>query len=284
MGTTPAVLDILDDVDARMEIITQANGYWYDVKKVNRARLKPFQGHDLPAISYWATQTINTKPEYNTDERELRLFIESHNITRDYPLTDIAEKMATDIVTAINRLPAATAGKSIGQDGAQTDMSAVSDTKFKISVDGDAAEEVTCVWTGATTGALIAAQMQTKIRALGTNKAAVTVVFSINRYRITSGTTGAASAIVITAGDTLDCSDDLRIGITNDGQEYIGKAAAPKVSDDPSYDLENTVKSLDFDGYDYGITAGQEPWCFVLVKFGIKYLTEPFNMFSYERE
>jgi len=286
MGTTPAVLNILDDVEARMGIMTIARGYWYDVQKVERARTSLWEGYDLPALTFYHTQVINDRDAYTGDERELRLFIEYHSQTRDEPFTDVAEKLATDVLVALNRLPANTAGSSIGVDASSIDMSAVANTKFKISADGDAAEEVICVWTGKTTGALVAAEMQSKIQALGVNKANVTVLFSevSIRYIITSGTTGASSAVVITAGDTLDCTGELRIGVDNNGQEFVGQVAAPAVADEPNYDLNGTVKDIVFDGYDLQTGTGQEPWCGVLLKFGVKYLTDPFDPFNYRRE
>ena len=286
MGTTPAVLNILDDVEARMGIMTTARGYWYDVLKVERARMTVWEGYDLPAVTFWTTTVINERDAYTGDEREIRLFIEYHSKTYDETFTDVAEKLAADILIAINRLPVATSGASVGSDGNFIDMSAVVNTKFKISADGDAAEEVTCDWSGATTGALVAAEMETKIQALGGNKANVTAVYSdvSKRYFIISGTTGASSAIFITPGATLDCTPELVLGPANRGEELVGLAAAPAVSDEPNYNLNETVKDIVFDGYDLETGKGQEPWCGVLVKFGIKYVTNPFDPFNYRKE
>jgi hypothetical protein len=97
------------------------------------------------------------------------------------------------------------------------------DTKFKIRADGDTVEEVTCVFTTCTTGALIAAEMQSKIQAKGGSKAAVTVGYAASLYTITSATSGSASAIVITNGDSVNVADDLKIGAGNGGTETAGK-------------------------------------------------------------
>ena len=280
MGTQTSVMRMLDEIDGRLGNITEGNGYWYTLKKKARGKLKVFESHDLPSANYWATGVGNETAEYFDDKRTLPLFIELHSMTMDYPFIDVAEKLASDGLTAITRLPADSAGRSVGIDAAQTDMSGSSDTKIKISADGDAAEEVTCVWTGATTGALVAAQMQTKIQALGGNKAAVTVAFN-KRYIITSGTTGITSAIVITPGDTLDCSDQLRIGISNNGLEYIGLAAAPAVSDIPNYNLNDTVERLVFFNYTYFIGEGQTPWCGVIIELGVVFHADPFDMYIY---
>lgn len=107
-----------------------------------------------------------------------------------------------------------TAGNHTGGTGASIDMTTEADTKFKISVDGDTAEVVTCDWVGGScdSGAEIAAEMQTKIRALGGKKALVTVAFSVNKYIITSPTLGTDSSILITNADDHDCCDELQIG------------------------------------------------------------------------
>lgn len=61
----------------------------------------------------------------------------------------------------------------------------------------------------------------------------------------------------------------------------VRTVAAPKVSDDPDYDLGETVSDLIFESYDYLIGAGQDPWCGALLRFTIKYQTNPFEMSSY---
>jgi len=107
-----------------------------------------------------------------------------------------------------------TAGNHTGGTSASIDMTAETDTKFKISVNGDTAETVTCDWAGGScdSGAEIAAEMQTKIRALGGKKALVTVAFSVNKYIITSPTLGTDSSVLITNADDHDCCDELQIG------------------------------------------------------------------------
>lgn len=58
-------------------------------------------------------------------------------------------------------------------------------------------------------------------------------------------------------------------------------SAAPAVSDTPDYDLGETVTNFIFNGYDYLISSGQEPWCGALVKFVVEYRADPFEMSSY---
>ena len=284
MPDTPAVTAILDVVEARMGNISTGNGYNYTPGQIERAKLTPWRDIDLPAINIWSSNVISERDSYGGDEREIVLSIEMHEANRDESFQDVAELLAWDIVTAINRRTNATAGTSRSDTGPREDMSAETDVAFKLSVDGDAAETVTCVWTGATSGDLVAAQMQIQIRALGANKAAVTVVFNAGRYVITSGTTGATSAVVVTPGAALDCSDQLSIGLANGGLEAVGEVAAPAVSDDESYNLGGTVMDVVLNGYDYIIGQGQNPFCGVLVQFGIKYVTDSMDMTNYNQE
>ncbi len=158
----PAPTQILDEVELRLANITIANGYYTTVKKIQRARLIPFKGYDLPCINYWGTALENERNVYDDDNRELSLFVEYHDLTRDDPFIDVANKLAADVVVALNR------------------------------------------------------------------------------------------------------SD-----------------SSPKVSDDPDYELGETVSDLVFNGYDYEIGEGQAPWCGALVRFTIKYTCDPFVMDVY---
>jgi len=124
------------------------------------------------------------------------------------------------------------AGYHTGGTGASTNMLAEIDTKFKISVDNDTPETVTCDWVGGScdTGAEIAAEMQTKIRALGGKKTLVEVAFSTDKYVITSPTKGKNSKVRITPAADHDASDELEIGTgygTNtDGTGDVNDASA----------------------------------------------------------
>ena len=86
---TPAVTTILNEIAARLAGMTVANGYNYTVKKIERAKLEPFNGYDLPAINYWCTSLSNERGVYNDDNRNLELFIEAHSLTRDDPFIDV---------------------------------------------------------------------------------------------------------------------------------------------------------------------------------------------------
>ncbi len=125
---------------------------------------------------------------------------------------------------------AAAAGTSAGAAGPSTDMTAEPDTKFKISVNGGAAQTVTCDWAGCNTGNLVAAQMQTKVQALGGVYAATLVVYDTDHYLFTSSTKGTASSVVITPGATLNCTEELKIGVADGGTETGGTGDAANIA------------------------------------------------------
>ena len=99
----PAVTDILDKIHSRLEGITTDNGYNYTVRKITRAKLTPFKGYDLPAINYWCTTTANERNSYGNDLRQIELFIEMYENTRDNPFIDVVDLLAEDVVTSVVR-------------------------------------------------------------------------------------------------------------------------------------------------------------------------------------
>lgn len=93
----------------------------------------------------------------------------------------------------------AAAGYLTGGDAGTENITGETDDSFAISVDGDAFEDVSLTLANCDTGANTAAEMQTKIRALGGNKASVTVAWSTDHYVITSPTLGTNSAVAVQA-------------------------------------------------------------------------------------
>jgi Protein of unknown function (DUF3383) len=101
---------------------------------------------------------------------------------------------------------------------------------FKLGVDGGATTNVPAMnFTGATTLNGVAAIMQTAIQGLGGSYAAVTCIYNsvYNRFEITSGTTGSASAVSFaTAGTTgTDISGQMGGLVTSGGYVANGVAA-----------------------------------------------------------
>lgn len=143
------------------------------------------------------------------------------------------------------------AATSVSGASPSTDISGETDTKFNISVDGDAAEEVTLDVSSKNSGALIAAEMQTKIQALGGNKASVTVAYT-TVYTITSPTYGTDSSVVITPASSGSITEELKIGEADGGTETAGTgdvadasaATAQEIVDVINGDMSNLTASV----------------------------------------
>jgi hypothetical protein len=118
-----------------------------------------------------------------------------------------------------------TQGSSTSAASPSTDINSSSNSKLKVNVDGSGIVDVTLVPTGKTTGALIAAELETKINAalLAAGKDnRVWVAFESSLYKIRSQFTGTTSSIVVTAGSTLDITVELKLGLANSGVETAG--------------------------------------------------------------
>lgn len=130
-------------------------------------------------------------------------------------------------VTAGTALPPAigTQGSSISNTAPSTDISAGSNTKFRISVDGGTVTEITLVLTGLNSGANIATGLQTQINAALSAAGfdtRVWVEYNSSLYKIRSQRIGTGSSVVITAGSSVDVAVDLKLGLANTGVEAAG--------------------------------------------------------------
>ena len=103
MSYTPAIITILDEVEARFGNISVTNGYVHEFKKVERAKMEPFKGYDLPAINYYLGRTSSERDNYGSWLHSTNLIVEAHHKTRDDPFTDIASSLDSDIAICLFR-------------------------------------------------------------------------------------------------------------------------------------------------------------------------------------
>jgi hypothetical protein len=139
-----------------------------------------------------------------------------------------------------------------------TDISGGVDTKFMISVDGDDAETVTldlAAGGGINDGTKIAAEMQTKIQALGGNKASVAVDYNVTnagKYTIKSATYGTGSSVVITRAADHNVTEELKIGTGDGGVETAGTGdvanAAAATADEIAAVINTDIAGVTADG------------------------------------
>ena len=141
-------------------------------------------------------------------------------------LFDLSTDGLTFVVTVDGAEDTATfncaAGTSVSGASPSTDITGEVDTKIKVAVNGGAAAEITLTNAGKDDGTKIAAELQTKIRALGGAAAAVAVVFGSGVYTITSGTKGTGSSIVITPAASGSLTEELKLGVAGGGVETAG--------------------------------------------------------------
>lgn len=100
---------ILDEVEARLASIKTANGYTRTVTKPKRATMMPFQDTDLPGVNFWPGEDRITGRGAGFVLREMALFVECYDLTRDRPFPDVAFEIARDITIALHRTLAAPA-------------------------------------------------------------------------------------------------------------------------------------------------------------------------------
>lgn len=126
------------------------------------------------------------------------------------------------------------AGYHTGGATMSTDISGGEDNKLKVAVDGDVDSqtyhEITLVLANCTTGAGIATELQTQIRALGGVYASVTVAFDTDHLVITSVTLGTGSKVRIERSDSFNITEELDLGpdggTDTDGTGDVVNAAA----------------------------------------------------------
>ena len=179
----------------------------------------------------------------------------TYNLGVDYSLSLPRSISAASPATAV---PGGSLTLNINGDGAQTisltaDAAGVSISgsspaitdgaglTFNVNIDGDGAQSITTSGSD-TTGAEVASDLQTKIRALTANHPAnqasinaVNVVYT-TVYTVVSGSIGAGSSVVITGAGAAS----LKLGVANGGTENTGTGTGTTVA----ADIQAKVRAL----------------------------------------
>mgnify|MGYP003670624854 CR=1 FL=1 len=133
----------------------------------------------------------------------------------------------------LRRYPELVQAYSKSKTGASTDITGLSTNELQISIDGDSWYTLEVTLAGANTGALIAAELQTQIRAIdsGSYKFA-TVVFADTVYTITSPTYGEGSIVTVYGEpDQEELAQDLGLSPNYGGTEVDGGEFLPLYDD-----------------------------------------------------
>jgi len=77
---TPAQLQILNEIDARLNKIKVANGYDFDIVTVEKARREDFTSNLVPAINYYSgvDSLVETNAMYRHSKRSMIVSIEGY--------------------------------------------------------------------------------------------------------------------------------------------------------------------------------------------------------------
>lgn len=163
--------------------------------------------------------------------------------TEDYQVN-----YATGVVTFNANVPAASAGTSRSAVAPVLDMTAHSgDVNGIVAIDGAAPVAVVYDWTGCTTGALTAAQIQVQLNnaVAGTTCVYVANVPGVSDYYLaTSPTTGVTSIVEFTSGVPNDAHVHLKLGVGEGGTETYGNDAA-NLTADYQYDPQDGAQTHD---------------------------------------
>lgn len=153
-------------------------------------------------------------------------------------VTDLIQRAARWLTSQLkmNRYPHLSKGCSQSGDSASIDLESESTNSFLISVDSDTSfHDVSITLAGLTSGALIATELQAKIRAIGTGAYKfVTVTFDSDntRYDIDSPSYGDNSRVLISYQDDSEhIVIALKLGATWGGTEYPGTGAMDEADD-----------------------------------------------------
>jgi hypothetical protein len=100
------VEQIMDKIAERLALITTTNGYSQTVTKIDKNRISPFKGYDLPKINFWnqgLEWDYTADQSYEEDKRILPVFIEGYCIKWEDGAQETAERFGSDIITCLYR-------------------------------------------------------------------------------------------------------------------------------------------------------------------------------------
>lgn len=100
---TPVWTKIMDEIGGRLGNISVSNGYFNDVRLLERARRDPFKEHDLPAMTYWKISDRKEDEIYSNKQRELRVGVEFYSSSNDGDLDLLTDKFFSDLFVSLFR-------------------------------------------------------------------------------------------------------------------------------------------------------------------------------------
>jgi hypothetical protein len=179
-------------------------------------------------------------------------------------VADLIDRAAEDFVSSarLPRYPELSQGKSTSAASPGTDITALSTAALWVNVNGVGFQEITLTQTGNDTGAEIATELQTKIRAntaYGFDE--VTVAYSSSLYVITSGRYGEGSSICIKFNeDKKHLCQSLKLSPVYGGVEVAGSATRDEADDLIVEMVEILYRKLGLEGTASGSVTGDNSY------------------------
>lgn len=98
-------ITVLDEVEARLRSILQANGYSFDLINVKRSRKEPFKPDDYPSIFYYVLDK-EIDPQYTAKSHGTDLYVIVYTKDPEGNFVDELAPMVLDVNIALNRATA----------------------------------------------------------------------------------------------------------------------------------------------------------------------------------
>ena len=97
---------IREEIFARLQSISVANGYSTDITTIEKGKVNPFDNDDLPAINFWKTDDIAEDKKYTRQQRSLRMGFEYYTLSNDDDIDTLSDGFMNDLFISLYRDPA----------------------------------------------------------------------------------------------------------------------------------------------------------------------------------
>ncbi len=104
----PAEITIFDEIGARLAGLTAKNGYTIDLATTPKREMPIAEdGKELPELHYYPISHATDQNSYGGDEHTIRLIVKVRARTYSQKFPDVAATIIAEVMTVINRDPAA---------------------------------------------------------------------------------------------------------------------------------------------------------------------------------
>lgn len=180
-------------------------------------------------------------------------------------VTDLVQRAANDLVAACNlpRYPELAAGYTQSGASPSTDLTALATSRLRVSVNGRPYVDVSLDLSACDTGAHTAAELQAKIRAIGSTGGfdEVTVSYANSLYTVTSGRYGEQSRASISFVEQVNhVAQALKLAPEYGAIEVRGSVARAEADDLVVEMVEILYRKMGLEGTQSGSVPGDNSY------------------------